>query len=134
MPLTAIPATTPAWIVCAWEPILWQTSRTAELCLEHRTTRVSGVADGGACTGQTLWTVRHDREAAGVAWDWIEIRDGVVAMADPLGLVTNLRLVDDRGETLDEVSAAMRLHAVVHALGWQRTVAEALRKVERLAA
>jgi hypothetical protein len=44
-----------------------------------------------------------------VAWDWVEIQRGVVAMSDPLGMVTNLRLLDERGEALSQLQIAVRL-------------------------
>ena len=40
-------------------------------------------------------------------------------MSDPLGLVTNLKLLDDHGEALTQVEAAVQLHQLVHALPWQ---------------
>lgn len=47
-------------------------------------------------------------------------------MADPLGLVTNLKLLDDEGEALTTVEVAVRLHQLVHALPWQNEVQRAL--------
>ena len=34
-------------------------------------------------------------------------------MADPLGLVTNLKLLDDRGEALTQIEVAVQLHQLV---------------------
>lgn len=120
---------TPAWIVYAWAPVLWQASSGPMLQLAHLGTRV--LTAGGAdapCSGQTLWGDDSDDGAAGVAWDWIELRQGVVAMADPFGMVTNLRLLDDRGEVLSQTQSAVCLHQLVHALPWQREVKRALRQ------
>ncbi len=78
------------------------------------------------CTGQTLWGDATEDRAAGVAWDWVELQQGVVAMCDPLGLVTNLKLLDEEGEALNRVAAAVRLHQIVHALPWQTEVQRAL--------
>ena len=49
-------------------------------------------------------------------------------MADPLGLVTNLKLLDDEGEALTNVEVAVRLHQLVHALPWQDEVERALHR------
>ena len=68
---------------------------------------------------------RTDR-SAGVAWDWVEVQEGVVAMADPLGLVTNLKLLDAKGEALSAFEVAVRLNGLVHALPWQNEVQRAL--------
>ena len=118
---------TPAWIVCAWPPLLWQASRAPHLHLEHLGTRVLNYGDDSSpCTGQTLWGDEREAHSAGVAWDWVTLKPGVVAMSDPLGLVTNLHLLDDNGEALTEVEVAMRLHQLVHGLPWQDEVQRAL--------
>jgi hypothetical protein len=78
------------------------------------------------CCGQTLWGDANEAQSAGVAWDWVQLQQGVVAMADPLGLVTNLKLLDDEGEALNNVEAAVQLHQLVYALPWQTEVQRAL--------
>ena len=108
---------TPAWIVCAWPPILWQASRAPQLHLTHLGTRVLNFGDESSpCTGQTLWGDDSEDHSAGVAWD-------------PLGLVTNLKLLDDQGEALSNLEVAVRLHQLVHALPWQSEVQRALHQV-----
>ena len=56
--------------------------------------------------------------------------DGVVAMADPLGVVTNLKLLDARGEALSPFEVAVRLNGLVHALPWQNEVQRALHPLD----
>ncbi len=70
-----------------------------------------------------------ETQSAGVAWDWVQIQRGVVAMADPLALVTNLKLIDDEGEALNKVEAAVQLHQLVYSLPWQTEVRRALDQV-----
>jgi hypothetical protein len=118
---------TPAWIVCAWPMLLWQASHAPQLHLTHLGTRVLTLGDEESpCSGQTLWGHADDSRSAGVAWDWVEIRDGIVAMSDPLGLVTNIRLLDAHGDALSELESAVRLNQLVHALPWQSEVQRAL--------
>ena len=122
-------AMTPAWIVYAWAPVLWQAGSAPRLHLVHLGTRVLTFGDDeGPCSGQTLWGDGSDKPAAGVAWDWVELRQGVVAMSDPLGMVTNLRLVDEHGDALSQTEVALHLHHLVHELPWQSEVKRALRK------
>jgi hypothetical protein len=117
----------PAWIVCAWPPLLWQASLAPQLHLTHLGTRVLSLGDDASlCSGQTLWGEERETQSAGVAWDWVQLQRGVVAMADPLGLVTNLKLLDDEGEALTHFEVAVRLHQLVHALPWQNEVQRAL--------
>ena len=62
-----------------------------------------------------------------MAWDWVQIAHGVVAMADPMSLVTNLRLVSNQGEVLTSSESARYLNEFVRLLPWQREVQIALR-------
>ena len=118
---------TPAWIVYSWPPILWQAIGTPLLSFGHLGTRVltSGSGDD-PCTGQTLWGGTSAGGSAGVAWDWVQLQRGVVAMADPMGLITNLQLVDEHGDALPAIAATLHLNEIVHALPWQDEVQRAL--------
>ena len=121
---------TPAWIVCAWPPVLWQADSAARLHLVHLGTRVLHYGgDAAPCSGQTLWgEATHDR-SAGVAWDWVQITGDIVAMADPMSVVTNLRLVGNEGEVLTALESARYLNEIVHALPWQNEVQRAIHAV-----
>jgi hypothetical protein len=82
----------------------------------------------GRAGGQTLWCDQDRKHRAGLLWDWVELDDGVIAMLDPMCVVTNLRLVNPAGEVLPPPSAALHLMRVVHALPWQDQVAAAIRE------
>ena len=117
----------PAWIVCAWPPVLWQAGAPFNLQFIHLGTRVLTFGNrAGPCSGQTLWGETSPERSAGVAWDWVLIQQGVVAIADPLGLITNLKLLDAEGEALSSHQIAIRLNEIVHALPWQTEVQRAL--------
>lgn len=119
---------TPAWIVYAWTPVLWQSARAPDLHLVHLGTRVLNLGDEDCpCSGQTLWADNNNFRVAGVAWDWVEVREGVLAMSDPLGVVTNLRLTDAHGKEVKPRELAVQLHQMVYALPWQDEVRRALR-------
>ena len=121
---------TPAWIVYAWAPVLWQARQADQLQLVHLGTRVLTFPDDdGHCHGQTVWAAGRASDCtAGVAWDWVELREGVVAMSDPFGLVTNIRMLDDHGEPLSSTQLAVHLHQLVHDLPWQHEVRLALHR------
>lgn len=115
------------WSLRAWPPVLWQAGRASVLRLHHLGTRVTCPGDhGGPPAGQTIWGSRSADGEAGLAWDWILVTRGVVAMADPLSLVTNLRLVGEEGEVLTALESALYLNEVVHALPWQTEVTRLL--------
>lgn len=118
--------TTP-WSIRAWPPILWQAGRESQLHFHHLSTRVTMPGDRKSRTaGQTIWGGHSAAGEAGVAWDWVQVCGEVVAMADPMCVVTNLRLVGEEGEVLTALESARFLNEIVHALPWQTEVQRAL--------
>lgn len=116
------------WALRAWPPLLWQAGRPPRGEFHHLGTRITYPGDRMVRTaGQTLWGGSLDDGDAGVAWDWVQISRGVVALADPMSVVTNLRLVGGQGEVLTALQAACYLNALVHELPWQCEVERALR-------
>ena len=117
----------PAWIVYSWPPVLWQAIGVPLFNFGHLGTRVLSAGNANnPCSGQTVWGRTSDEGAAGVAWDWVQLQEGVVAMADPMGLITNLRIVDEHGDALPALSASLHLNEIVHALPWQTEVQRVL--------
>ena len=113
----------PPWTLRAWPALLWQVSRLAPLHLEHLGTQVTKPGGSSNPTvGQTMWACRHEDRQAGMAWDWIHLPHGVVAMADPMSVVTNLTLLGPEGELLTELESARHLNRIVHGLPWQDEV------------
>lgn len=118
--------TTP-WSIRAWPPILWQAGRESQLRFHHLGTRITLSGDRmSRVAGQTIWGGHSDAGEAGVAWDWVQVCGDVVAMADPMSVVTNLRLVGEEGEVLTALESARFLNEIVHALPWQTEVQRAL--------
>jgi hypothetical protein len=106
---------------------LWQVGDVAPAGFHHLSTHVmSNIGGQSRLAGQTIWAGTIDGTEAGMAWDWIEISHGIVAMADPMSVVTNLRIVGDEGEVLTSQAAARVLNGIVHALPWQSEVGRAL--------
>jgi hypothetical protein len=94
----------------------------------HLSTRISFDDDPDEpVSGQTVWVAHVDGNEAGMAWDWVQIARGVVAMADPMSIVTNLQLVGTTGEVLTPLQAARYLNELLRGLPWQEEVQRALR-------
>lgn len=116
-----------AWSLRAWPPLWWQVTRCLGLQLQHHHTTVSSVDERHhRCAGQTVWCTQAEGTDAGVAWDWVQMPRGMVAMVDPMCVVTNLRLVGDAGEVLTAFESARVLNQIVYALPWQLEVQRAL--------
>ncbi|MDH3210360.1 MAG: hypothetical protein OEL91_08280, partial [Burkholderiaceae bacterium] len=78
------------------------------------------------CSGQTVWGEPPGNNTAGLAWDWIELSQGIIAMADPMAVITNVRFLGPDGGVLTPIEAAPRLNEVVHSLPWQSKVQQVL--------
>jgi hypothetical protein len=116
----------PPWSVAAWPPVLTTLQAALQFQFAHLDTRITtGSADSPVC-GHTLWGSRSADGTTGVSWEWVQITEGVVAMANPFGLITNLQLLGARGELLTRYEATLRLNTLLHALPWQKEVQRAL--------
>lgn len=120
---------TPAWIVYAWPRVLCQAERLASLHFAHLSTRVLATGDDQRpFIGQTLWSGESEQGAAGLAWDWVFLPFGVVALVDPLSLVTNVQFLSDDGEVLAPMESVRQLNEIVHSLPWQHEVQRLLKQ------
>lgn len=118
---------TPAWIVYAWPRILCEAQSATRLQFAHLSTSVLVAGDAAhPAMGQTLWLGEDGKGRAGVAWDWISLSAGVVAMVDPMALVTNLQFLNQEGEVLAPMESVRQLNEIVHTLPWQDEVQRAL--------
>lgn len=126
--LATTPHACPPWLLHAWPPLLWQAGQRLPFNLRHVGTQVTPGIDGlTRSVGQTVWAGRGPSgEEAGMAWDWVVLGCGIVAMADPMGVITNLRLMDPQGDVLPAGEAARHLNQIVHALPWQQQVEMAI--------
>jgi hypothetical protein len=57
-----------------------------------------------------------------MAWDWIEVASGIVAMVDPMRVVTNMQLLSLDGRVLPASEAALHINQFVRRLPWQEEV------------
>ena len=117
----------PPWTVRAWPTLLWQVENLPPLQLRHLDTRITNPGDQvSRQAGQTVWAAAANAGQLGMAWDWIQLSRGVVAMADPLSVITNLRLVDSDGAVLSPIESLRHLNEIVHTLAWQDEVERVL--------
>lgn len=117
---------TPVRSVKSWAPVAaavrqWQQSSAR---LRHVGTSISELTvDGVLSSGQVLWATEMDDSKIGLAWGWARLRGEVVVMTNPMGVATNLALVDDEsGQPLSASQVMCCLNSVIYGLPWQQTV------------
>jgi hypothetical protein len=70
--------------------------------------------------GETVWAARlGNQDVVGLAWEWVEVRPGLVALLDPNAMISNAKLVGEDGVELDELRAIIAVNVVSHAVPWQ---------------
>lgn len=118
----------PPWALYSWPTVFCQANAKRRLRFVHLGTRVTSPGDPvHPPAGQTVWGECTTDPGAGLAWDWVQISHGVVAMADPMCVVTNLRLVGLHGEVLTANESALHFNRLVCQLPWQDEVCRALK-------
>jgi len=118
------------WSVRAWPELLWQADGASHLHFDHLDTHVFTIADDDTpLSGNTVWHGMAADGDVGVAWDWVMISRDVVAMADPMCVVSNLRLLGPQGEVLTAWESARHLSQIVYSLPWQSEVQRVLQQL-----
>ena len=111
------------WMIASWPIIERPVDSAPEITasLRHLGTAVSSDCDDyGRLMGHTMWGGIDS--GVGIAWDWVETLDGVFAMSDPMGIVTNISFFDGSGTGLSELLSAVHLNNITHELAWQPEV------------
>lgn len=111
------------WVIASWPIIERPCDPAFELTadLKHLGTTVSGNCDEfGRLLGHTIWGAADMQ--IGLAWDWTEAHDGVFALSDPMGVLSNISFVDENGDGIPERLSAVHLNRIAHELPWQAEV------------
>jgi hypothetical protein len=117
----------PAWTLRAWPPVYRMADQPLPQHFRHFSTHVfADPPRRDPTAGQTMWVWPCDDGQVGVAWDWVQVSRGVVAMLDPMAVLTNLKLLGGAGEVLTSWQAARHLNAIVFGLPWQHEVRRAI--------
>lgn len=126
-----------SWVLKSWPEVVWQPPASASLwpVFHHMGTDIRTDCDElGRAVGETVWAAQlDDGSMLGAAWEWVEVAQGVPALRDPNGFISNLKLVDGEGLEADELRLIVGLNRIAHATAWQhavRSVVSAARRGE----
>lgn len=110
----------PFWHVLSWEQVEVPASQFSKAVRHMKCLGVS-VRDATPKhrRGEVLWGSDVAGHGIGIAWEWGEAVEGVVAMVDPLTILTNVKLVTDDGVTVSADELLLRLNGAVNSLRWQ---------------
>lgn len=98
----------------------WQHYRTTLCDLEQ--------TDDYLRSGSTVWISSIGTLRAAIAWDWLEMMQGILVLANPNGLISNLCFTGEAkglGRVDNGLRKVLLLNTIVHGLNWQdRVLAE----------
>jgi hypothetical protein len=123
------PVTIPAWQLISWKPVLTTLPEFRRVLAHMRPFCGAAVEDveqdgapHGPRHGQALWATSLQGQPLGLAWDWAEVRQDVVALCDPMTVLSNVRLLDEEGALLGAAERVLHLNSAIHELDWQAHV------------
>lgn len=115
----------PAWQVINWAPIKLDLDDFQRTCASFRhlgTTIHADAEHSDLRSGQTVWGVERDGRWVGVAFEWAEMTNHVVALSDPMQVLSNVMLVEADGESVGERARIVHLNTAIHELDWQQQI------------
>ena len=115
---------TQPWAVTCWPRVVWPNPIDLAPQLSHLATNIlPDQTESPGRQGQTIWWASIEGKDGAIAWDWVEVRDGVVALVDPMTLASNIGV-----ESIDsESERIVALNEWVHQTPWQSVVRAAIR-------
>lgn len=124
------------WTIPAWPHVVWSPKTVQPQRFTHLSTQVLPVEQSSLPRrGQTIWWANIEHGDGAIAWDWIEVRNGLITMLDPMTVISNIDIdLDNDGEPPIEVTNGgltdhrmIMLNAWVHEIEWQPVVRAALK-------
>lgn len=117
-----------AWQVLTWPrafftPTQWRAYVARMGLLEA--SRIETDDSSNCGEGTVLWGLVEPERKVGMAWDWREVKRGVLALADPMRIISNVMLVDSDGKCLPQSARVLYLNNAIASLCWQPAVKQA---------
>ncbi|MBS0435989.1 MAG: hypothetical protein JSR75_14050 [Proteobacteria bacterium] len=128
--------TIPAWKIVTWPTVPTPLDDWQQAVHRLRHLGMSVHVDEGEKPlryGQLLWGFESHDVMLGIAWDWREVMPDVVAIADPMSIVSNACFVDEEGAAVDDAVRMMYLNSAVYQLPWQTAVCAARHRMRAAA-
>ena len=114
-------------IIGQWRPIAARLTEwnRAVPCFEHLSTMHSpDVDDDGCRRGHVIWGNLLGASPMALCWEWAEVKLGVVAIFNPMNVLSNVRLLSEDGRPFSDGQMVLVFNSVVHEVDWQSGVCE----------
>ena len=113
--------------ISAWEPFEASLLEWRRLCKRMEFLDSSRAVDSDSDRthlGEVLWGMElkdsgNAGRMVGLCWEWREVIPNVVALSNPLGIQSNVRLKDETGALVTPAKLILHLNAAVSGFRWQ---------------
>lgn len=115
------------WHISNWTSVSICPSQVDATSASYRLLGVSADAgpSDGLMRGHVVYGCAAESGCAAMAWEWAEMKPRVIAMSDPMTIISNIRLQQDQGE-VDDDERLLFLHGLIGRVDWQAEVREVL--------
>jgi hypothetical protein len=72
--------------------------------------------------GSVLWAASVQEAEVWLSWAWHEVKRNVIAMDNPLAVMSNVAIIDAAGAEISQENRILHLHAALYRLPWQSAV------------
>lgn len=118
-----------SWVSPGLRPAQLNGDEIAKLSFVHHMTRSVSTSSTmpAKAYGNTLWVAcTADSQCVALTFDWALLDGGIIVLADPCRVASNLWPVDESGAPLPESGRFITLNTIVWALRWQHVVLEVI--------
>ena len=119
-----------SWMIKSWPIIEWKLPIDGgdwpTLLHAHTNVREGARSADDRRNGETVWIGVVDGKSIGAAWEWTELRPGVVMISDPNSIVTNVRFLNQDDTYQEYLPAVISMNRLAHVIPWQTTVSAIL--------
>lgn len=113
------------WHVAAWRRVELPIAQRSWILRRLEPMALAGdmvAAWAGNGRGQVTWGCDTPQGPVGLTWEWFAIRPRILALADPMSIVSNLDFVDGDGRPFGEGRRVVELNNVISRLAWQAPI------------
>lgn len=116
------------WHVAAWRPVELPVAQRGWILRRLTPRALTGDPAGawrGDGRGQVTWACETAQGPVGLTWEWFAVRPRVLALADPMNIVSNLDFVEADGQPVGEGRRVVELNNLIARLAWQAPIVRA---------
>jgi hypothetical protein len=123
-----------AWMIKTLPPVEWYlpTETVGLPEFTHVDTSIrSGATNSEPASGETIWMASVKGREAALAFEWVELRVGVVMLSDPNSIISNINFLTQDSCYQSPLWSLISLNSLANGWAWQPRVIELVRRARK---